>query len=392
MIRSDGSAANQTYGNRLSVDPNARYYFSGYYVKTNFVGVTPEIFYRSVRAGGEYVALPFEEYFNASRYYFETEGGFTIPDDALLDANGKADIIVQINNRDHGKGYFCGLTLTKDGYSENLFKDSNATLGGFLLKDYDPEIFVPFEGDEGFEDGNWSGEKTYTVEIGAIDGTVLDDEGYTYPGITMKLTPGNLKVVTDGNGVYNFENLKPGKYSLYLVESSGNEIFCTDITVKPGVRTTLPDLYYSENLDGDFDSGEIDFDDGEDIREQKYGALKGYCYDSSGKLLSGIDIYVDSKSHHTKTDSKGIFVFDKVPAGVHKICTVLQDGSVYVFRTVKIEAGKGTIVKVMIPDEGGLATWLIVALIAGGAAVLIAAGIVCTAIIIKKKKNRAVSK
>ena len=399
MMRSDGSAKNQTYGNQLFVDPYSRYYFSGYYVKTNFEGLNPEVLYRSIAADGEYVKIDFEEYFDSIKYYFETEGGFVIPDDALINSDGKADIIVRLNNRDYGKGYFCGLSLTQDNSSENLFKDSKATLGKFIKMDYDPEIFKPFEGDDGFEDGNWSGEAKTVIPTGGINGTVIDEDEYTVPDITMKLTPGNLKSTTDDNGTFSFDNLKPGKYSLYLIEeSTGEELFCTKVTVKAGILITLPDIVYhagsvqviTSEVEDDDNGGYIEIDDGDDIVEQKYGALKGYCYDSSGKLLSGIDIYVNSKSHHTKTNSKGIFTFEKVPPGKHKICTILEDGSVYVFRTVNIEAGKGTVIRVMMPDADSFPTWAIIAIIAGGVCVLGAGVLTAILLILRKKRKSAI--
>ena len=174
---------------------------------------------------------------------------------------------------------------------------------------------------------------------------------------------------------------------MYLVEDTGNEIFCTDITVKAGYQTILPDLYYSTGDDGD---GDIYFDDEEEIKERKYGALKGYCYDASGKLLSGVDIYVNSKSHHTKTNSKGIFMFDQVPPGEYKICTVLDDGSVYVFRTVKIEAGKGTVIRVMMPDDG-FPIWLWIVIIAGGVLVLAGAALAVILLVLKNKKKKQIA-
>ena len=391
MFRSDGSAKNQTYGNQLFVDPNSRYYFSGYYVKTNFEGLNPEVLYRSVAAGGEYVSIPFEQYFDSTRYYFETEGGFIIPDDALINSEGKADIIVRLNNRDHGKGYFARLSLTQDNSSKNLFdeKKAKSTAGKFTEMKYDLEIFKPFEGDDGFEDGNWSGEEKTTIPTGAIAGTVLDGDEYTMSGITMKLTPVNYTCITDENGGYTFENLKPGRYSLYITESIGGDILCTEVTVKAGVLITLPDIIYHEGTieeTDDFDDGYVEIDDSDDIREVKYGALKGYCYDSTGKLVSGVDIYVNSKSHHTKTDSKGIFTFDQVPPGQYKICTILDDGSVYVFRTVNIEAGKGTVIRVMLPGDSGMPTWLIILIIAGGVCLALAAAAV---ILISRKKRKS---
>ncbi|MBR4762214.1 MAG: carboxypeptidase regulatory-like domain-containing protein, partial [Clostridia bacterium] len=385
IIRSDGDAENVTYGNRLYVDPCSRYYFSGKYVKTNFVGVAPEVFYRSKAANGEYVAISFEQYYDAGRYYFETDGGFTIPDDAVINDDGKADIIVRMNNLNYGKGYFCGLTLTQDNSTVNLFDDSKAQLNGFKELNYDPDILTPFEGDDKFEDGNWSGEAAEPITVGAIVGVVYDKNGAAASGVRMKLMPGNIISMTGADGVYNFDNLTPGEYSLYLVENSGNAILCCNVTVQESVLLTLPDIYYDD--DPDSESGDIDIS-GEPVAKN-YGVIKGYCYDSSGNLLAGVDIYANNKSHHVKTDEKGMFEFDKVPPGEYKICTILDDGSAYIFKTVKVEAGKGTLVKVMMPDPDGdgLPLWALIAIIAGGA-VLVAGGVVAVLLIVLKKKKK----
>ncbi|MBR4909844.1 MAG: carboxypeptidase regulatory-like domain-containing protein [Clostridia bacterium] len=388
VIRSDGAAANVTYGNQLFVDPASRYYLSGYTVKTNFTGVTPEVLYRSVSNDGDYKLIPIDLYFNSSSYYFETGDGFIIPDDAVINGSGKADIIVRMNNYDYGKGYFSSITLTKDGSNKNLFDDSKAQLNQFKKIKYDQEIFTPFEGDEKFEDGDWSGENPEKITTGSIAGRVYDGSGLTASGIKIKLMPGNITTVTDAGGVYGFDKLTPGDYSVYLVEASGNALFCYSLTVKESVLTSIPDIYYT--IDTDDGEGDVDIDDSNTPAPKNYGAIKGYCYDSSGKLLSGIDIYVNSKAHHAKTDAKGMFEFDKVPPGEYKLLTVLEDGSAYVFKTVKVEAGKGVTVKVMMPDpeNSGLPLWAIIAIIAGGAVIVLAGAFVTVLLILKSKKKK----
>ncbi|MBO4693503.1 MAG: carboxypeptidase regulatory-like domain-containing protein [Clostridia bacterium] len=399
MLRSDGSVANETYGNQLFVDPKSRYYFSGNYVKTNFVGLNPEVLYRSVAANGEYVSIPFELYFDSIRYYFETQGGFLIPDDALINSEGKADIIVRLNNLDHGKGYFCNLTLTQDNFSRNLFDISKVNPNSFIEMKYDPEIFQPFEGDDGFEDFDWDTDvDVANLTTGAITGTVYNSDGDALSGVKMKLMPGNITTATDEDGVYKFDNLAPGDYSLYLIEESGNELFCCEVNVEAGMLTEVPDITYltDEDEEDEYDDEDDEYDeddegtvilDGE-ATKQKYGQIKGYCYDSTGKLVAGVDIYANSKSHHVKTNSKGIFEFDKVPPGKYKICTILDNGSVYVLKTVKVEAGKGIIIRVMLPDtDSGLPIWLIILIIVGSMLIISLLTLLIVFLIVKKKKK-----
>ena len=390
VLRSDGSFSNGTYGNTVSVNPKSRFYFSGNYVKTNFVGINPQIYYKSVAAGGDYVSLPVNLYFDSTRYYFETQDGFIIPDDAVIDANGKASIIVQVNNLDHGKGYFCNLSLTENDSSKNLFDNSKASMGKFKALPYDPEIFMPFEGDEKFEDVGWSGEEE-PVLTGEINGRVYDDIGLTLPGVKMLLNPGEKSVYTDDFGVYRFEKLNPGKYTVYLVESGGYRIYCCEVEVEAGVSTALPDIYYTVGQDTSLDiddNGEVDIDTDSGVKKKKYGTLQGYCYSPEGKLLSGIDIYANTKKLHVKTDEKGRFEFEKLAPGEYKICTLLDDGSTYVFKTVKIEAGKKLTIKIMMPnDEETFPVWALIAIIAGGAVLLAGIALLTVFLILKKKKN-----
>lgn len=392
ILRSDGSFANETYGNRLSVDPKSRYYFSGNYVKTNFVGINPQVFYKSVSANGQYVSIPVDLYFDTGKYYFETQGGFIIPDDAVINADGKADIIVQVNNLDHGKGYFCNLTLTENNSSRNLFDDSKADVGKFKVIDYDPEIFRPFEGDEKFEDIGWAGQ-TDNIITGELTGKVYDSDGFMLSGVKMLLMPGNISVTTNDSGAYNFENMKPGNYTLYLVESSGYRLYCCEVNIEAGMLTTLPDIYYSSGKDDSLDidePGEIEIDDNTGVKKEKYGILQGYCYSPEGKLLSGIDIYANTKKLHAKTNEKGMFEFEKLAPGEYKICTLLEDGSTYVFKTVKIEAGKKLTIKVMMPKEEQFPMWALIAIIAGGVVLLAAIALLVILLILRKKKKAAV--
>ena len=243
IMKSDGSKSNETYGNQLFVDPDSRYYFSGNLVRTNFVGLTPEVLYRSISQNGEYVSIPFEMYFDSTRYYFETQGGFLIPDDAMLNAEGKADIIVRLNNLDHGKGYFCSLTLTQDNFSRNLFDDSKVNKNSFIKIPYDPEIFMLFEGDDGFEDFDWYDFDDLDNSKGAISGRLLDGEDNPCEGIKMQLMPENIAATTDPEGKYSFKNISAGKHYLYVLEGGTNEIYCGEVEVKEGMLSDISDIH-----------------------------------------------------------------------------------------------------------------------------------------------------
>ena len=371
MVYSNGSAANQTYGETISVDASLKYYYTGNYVNMNSVGVNPQIQY--LAQDGTYKNYDTEMFYDSDRYYFEMV--FETPEDALI-TNGRATVRVQINNLNKGKGYFTELMFTEDGKHINLLSNLSSSGSNYKFTNYDSGVFVFYYDDEKFDDGDWSGElsnNAYEVKYGIISGKIVDKNGLPLKGIKLKLDPSGKTAVTDEYGNYELSNLAPGKYKLYLVENEESELFCLEVNVQKGIASMLPAITYS------VDDGTVEYNPAD------YGILRGYYYDQTGKLLPGGKIFLRGYDS-VVTDKNGMFSFEDIKPGEYELYTVLEDGSEYVFRKVNIEKGKGIQVKIMEPiiEEEESNLWIILLIVGIGVFV---AGIISMVIILVLKKK-----
>lgn len=378
MIYSNGTTANQIYSQKVKISADKTHYFSGNYVNMNSVGVNPQVQY--LTTAGTYKTLETETFYDSDRYYFEI--AFDLPEDAKIQ-NGLADIQVQINNLNKGKGYFAGLMLTEEGKYVNLLKDSAyQASNNYEKKAYSADVFVFYYDDEKFDDGDWSGERAnngFEIKIGTLSGRVVDKNGMPMSGIKLKLIPSNKTVTTDESGNYLFENLKPQNYKLYLVENAESSLFCLDVNIQKGISTSLPSLVY----DAEGNKAEIE----QSLPE--YGMLKGFYYNKKGKIIAGAKIHLRDYGA-VITDDSGMFSFENVEPGEYELYTHLDSGEEYVLRTVKIEANKGIQIKVMEPiikenAEEQDNTWIIIVIVAGSAIILIEVTLIVVFVIKKKK-------
>ena len=391
MIYSDGSSANQTYGNTFKVKANRKYYFSGTYVNMNAEGITPEVLY--LASNGKYKKIDTNLFYDPNRYFFEIE--FTAPEDALLE-DGMATVKVQINNNNKGKGYLTNLLLAEEGYYTNLFdkagfKSSNAN---YKKMAYNEDVFVFYYNDSAFDDGNWSGEAVLIADS-SVTGRVLGADGNPMTGVQVLLSPG-YSTRTDSNGDYRFDQVKPGHYTLYLVDpKTGERIYCTDIDVEEAKAILFPDIICTETenvITAEMAEEEIE------VRER--AVLQGLVYDENGKRLAGIPIYVEDNGYKV-TNEKGIFTFNNLTSfGKKKVYMYLEDGSKYVFRKVKLEAGKGLRIKLQYKTKANEKNtgfsgwivdnlWLFILLCVAALNLLAGGGILLIYFLKKKKKNKA---
>lgn len=374
MVYSNGSESNKTYGNTFNLKPGQTYYFTGNYVNMNSQGITPEIIYQSIT--GEYKTLQTELYYNADRYYFEIK--FEVPEDALV-VDGLAKVKVQITNNENGKGYFHSLMLSEGSKYKNLFDEVGfvGEGGNYALMDYDPNVFVFYNDDSNFDDGDWSGEARLTASD--AKGIVVDDDGNGVSGIKMILTPGNISSVTNASGNYSFKNLKPGVYSLYLVSPKTKErIFCLKFTVEESKSINLPLITYSKVTDSIETDGEVN--------SKSRSVIQCLLFDEDGNRLSDIPIFIEDNGYAI-TNKKGIATFDNLQNfGAKKIYIYLDNGKKYVFRKVNVVEGKGTRVKLMFaPDSDNLLLYI---LIFGGIGLLLIGATTVVIILLVKKKTK----
>ncbi|MCQ2448943.1 MAG: carboxypeptidase regulatory-like domain-containing protein [Clostridia bacterium] len=395
MVQSYGTASNATYGATVTLDANKTYRFTGKKINMNNSGVNPQIQYRSRNLNGAFVDVPIEIFYDSDRFVFEVD--FTIPSDAVL--NGEmAEIRVQMNNGDKGKGYFTDLALYEKGKLINLVPKFSTKSSNYKEVKYDSGVFIFYYDDMKFEDGDWSGERaladnnnTSTVR-GGIKGTILNKDGFPVRGASVLLMPGNKIAKTDSNGVYRFNNLASGEYQLYFIESTGNRLLlCDGLNVSDGVVLVVPTATYltageievflpDEPIDDDNYGQGTDSD-----ANEPYGALRGFFYDENGNPIPNAVIFVRDVAHAI-TDKNGMFKFDKLPCGEFELYTVLANDEELVLRKVTIKPNVGVSIVVSLPGEESSFNWLWV--IIPAICVLVLAAGTFTIILLKKKAKK----
>ena len=78
-------------------------------------------------------------------------------------------------------------------------------------------------------------------QTASVAGTVADDTGAVLPGATVVLTgPSQETAITDGTGVYRFENTPPGTYRLSVSLSGFSEATRDNIVVGAAAMTVPP--------------------------------------------------------------------------------------------------------------------------------------------------------
>ncbi|HWT01605.1 MAG TPA: carboxypeptidase-like regulatory domain-containing protein [Pyrinomonadaceae bacterium] len=144
-----------------------------------------------------------------------------------------------------------------------------------------------------------------------IGGQILDDEGQPMVGLIVNLGGDDRKgaVKTDGNGRYQFRNLKDG--SLYFITPE-----------KPYFRF-FPGTRAFPSLSGSWDS--IDFMGIRDIH-----ILSGVVLDSNANALPGVTVTLSgSQSEIAITDQFGRYRFTGVPAGGNYTLTPSLEGRTF---------------------------------------------------------------
>lgn len=386
MITSAGTSKNAVLGQSIDVERGKTYYFSGFYVNMNAAGIVPKIMYTTV--DGNYAEVPVTLFYDPNRFFFEI--AFTLPEDAKTNrGNTKVDFI--INNTDGGKAFISDLAVYEEGKYENLFKNADFKSGfsnwntnsNYVLAPYDASVFVFYYDDKMFDDGDWSG--TAVGEItGTVTGKIVDGSGNGLKNIKVTLKPAGLSVKTDKDGMYTFANLRAGEYQLYVTAPDGTSMFVNTVDVRAGMSTgvSMITLFFEEDEELDL----VEYD-----TEYTYGVVRGYLFDSNGNPLKGQKLFL-GKVGELVTKNKGEFQFNEVQPGEYDLYTVLEDGSIHIFKRIKVVAGKGSIYKVKMPAKSGLSIWWIIAIIVGGVVLLCGTGAVVVIIVIaaaaKKKRKK----
>lgn len=301
------------------------------------------------------------DYGNYTHYIYEA----TIPETASNGMSINATSFVSLAVPSMMGGFFFGITLydVADPEKANMltnadFKDGlndwnydwsawfvpNRTGYGFTewysedrskfikVLDYDEKAFITYKDDENFNDGEWwSADDIFEkiLDYANIKGTLKNINGNPLKNIKLGLVSGDntYTTVTDKNGAFDFGKIAIGFYSFDVYNKDGEKqngsVF---YTLAKGDELTLnvvisPKSEETENKDGE---------------KQNDSILKGAVYTPKLKTIPNMKIYLRGIGE-TVTDENGAFEFINVPVGEYDIYTLNDDGSEYVFRTVKIE-------------------------------------------------------
>ena len=81
---------------------------------------------------------------------------------------------------------------------------------------------------------------SFAQSNGNLSGLIVDrNTQQMVPLVTVELTPGNQKLITDSNGVFRFQDLQPGTYSLQITGISYQTKIITNLIVTSGNENTL---------------------------------------------------------------------------------------------------------------------------------------------------------
>ena len=274
---------------KVKLKPDETYVFS--YITSNENGLRPLIRYWTGSNTSNAVSL--DDIFailNTTEKDFSLYQSweFTLPEDAIVSEDGTVTVEIGMTVGRRCKVYFDDMSLKKKDDSKEIFVNADfkdgfynwgvsstdidlySGFGGCVEKEkgyaqfplmpwfakiylmnFDSDTFIPYDSEDYFDDGDWWTELGY-VEIeddglvlsdkSALMGTVTDlDSIPVGEGISMILRSASgklLKTVTDLFGDFEFLDVEPGKYTLYILNGD-KELKVLDLEMKAGKQYIL---------------------------------------------------------------------------------------------------------------------------------------------------------
>lgn len=284
--------------------------------------------------------------------------------------------------------------------------------GTLILKKYDYKNLVTYFDDRYFIDGTWWDEKDVAEpELGyaEVSGVLKDNDGNVMSTVAIAFVSDDYELSgkTDSKGEFNFVYVPEGDYNLYVFDSSGEEIYITNLILLKDGKYKLDIVCDISDLDlSDYEEDDY-YDDSDDYSEElddleydaesntPLGVIKGTVYTPDKKIVSGLKLYL-SNGATVVTDENGSFEFAALRAGEYKI-GLKHKGKMYVLKTLKLQDNtivtakiKYDIQEVQVDNStAGMPVWVWLLISAGG--LLIMAAVVVIVLILRKKRISNVS-
>lgn len=160
---------------------------------------------------------------------------------------------------------------------------------------------------------------------GNVTGVVEDENGHPVPGASVSL--GDKNDVTDGNGIFNIDEISSGHYTL-VVTQDGYKTNQQQLNVSSG-HNSVGTITLVAEADGT-------------------GVIPGIVTDTEGRVLEDVIVSIDDKNDIT--GSSGLFNIDGLEVGSATI-TFRKDGYQVVERNINIQEGSNQMLEIEMREE-----------------------------------------
>jgi len=222
------------------------------------------------------------------------------------------------------------------------------------LKGADEEAQYETEGTEEVttEEGGGEGEEGTGEEPAEVATTdevsgVVTEDGEPVEGVTVTDPESGVSTTTDSSGYYNLGKIPAGRLSELVITKGGKELAAGKVNLVPG-RAAVADWELKPKFSKDKKPAlrvmpsMVNIAKGKKYKQYsgKTGTIKGVVLDTQGKPVARVLVKLKGLGT-ARTDSKGQYIFMKVPAGNHQL-VVTKSGLNAKSQPVKVLAKKSS--------------------------------------------------
>jgi hypothetical protein len=195
---------------------------------------------------------------------------------------------------------------------------------------YETEGTEEVAGEETTEEGAGEGEEGTGEEPAEVATTdevsgVVTEDGEPVEGVTVTDPESGVSTTTDSSGYYNLGKIPAGRLSELMITKSGKKLATGKVNLVPG-RAAVADWELKPKFSKDKKPvlrvmpSMVYIAKGKKYKKYsgKTGTIKGVVLDAQGKPVTRALVKLEGLGT-ARTDSKGQYVFMKVPAGNHQL-------------------------------------------------------------------------
>ena len=288
---------------------------------------------------------------------------------------------------------FWGAIYTDSRGGAGLIEWTN-DVAALEVKDFDAKFIDYLINEANPDDGEWWDPKDYVEEkhqtFADAKGSFKTHLKKGIKGVKFLLASEDKTYTTTTNakGEFEFAHILTGFYELFILDGKNKIETGFASFIGPNDLVTFAVVSDTTSLLPTEDLDDTDSDETEEIIPT--GNFAGTVYTPMLDVVDGLKLFLRGIGD-VVTDANGSFAFANIPVGTYDLYTVLEDGTEYLLKEVKIEENRDITSKLKYdpaiesdntdPADNG---WIIWVIVASAVALVVVAGLVVI-LIVKKK-------